>query len=241
MRSKGEAEVAQPAADAVQPSLWDRLVDDLPAINAEVDELERLIADRLDDETVEKHLEAARDGRVLEGELDEEIRRPLAHLAHLNARKRVLGQRGVVVSPDVLREAVRRDMEALFNTVRYDTPYLLTEREHLEASGNAAPLDDYPHVQASTVNYGVPSLAGRTSRDFDRDVLAADLRETIIRFEPRLDPASVNVVVRIGDKKELAGLRIEISGNLILTPVPERLVLTTLLDLDTGRARTRAG
>jgi type VI secretion system protein ImpF len=85
------------------------------------------------------------------------------------------------------------------------------------------------------VNYGVPAFAGRSARDFDRDGLARELKAILATFEPRLKENATRVTVSTSDK---SGINIEIDGLLIMAPVPERLRLRTLVDLETGWART---
>jgi type VI secretion system protein ImpF len=139
------------------------------------------------------------------------------------------------VSPEVLREAVRRDIEALFNTERLGAVPLLTDAEQAEVE-LPPDLYDFPEVRRSVVNYGVPPFAGRSSRDFDREALERELRDLLAAFEPRLRASASKVTVLAGDRAE--GLTIEIDGLLIMTPAPERLRLRTVVDLDTGLART---
>ncbi len=103
--------------------------------------------------------------------------------------------------------------------------------------GPAALIADFPHVRRSVVNYGVPAFAGRRARDFDPDRLARELKSVVTAFEPRLRPDTVSVRVVTSDR---AGFRIEVEGMLMLAPVPERLRLATLIDLDNGRATTQA-
>jgi type VI secretion system protein ImpF len=91
-------------------------------------------------------------------------------------------------------------------------------------------------VRRSVVNYGVPSFSGRSSRDFDRDALAREIRAVLASFEPRLKESATKVTVSLGDKS--MGLKIEIDAVLIMTPTPERLRLRTLINLDNGLART---
>src|SRR5438105_3498426 len=73
-----------------------------------------------------------------------------------------------ILSPNKLRESVRRDLSWLFNTV------------NLAATDD---LDDYPEVQRSTVNFGLPDLAGRTASSVDRAALERLLRRAIWDFE----------------------------------------------------------
>jgi type VI secretion system protein ImpF len=82
----------------------------------------------------------------------------------------------------------------------------------------------------------VPPFAGHSSRDFDRDALERELRGVLAVFEPRLRESATKVTVSANDGAE--GLAIEIEGLLIMAPAPERLRLRTVIDLDTGRART---
>lgn len=56
-------------------------------------------------------------------------------------------------------------------------------------------------------------------------------------FEPRLKRDTIKVKVSTSDK---TGLKIEIDALLMLSPVPERLRLSTMIDLDNGRAITSA-
>ncbi|TKB27245.1 MAG: type VI secretion system baseplate subunit TssE, partial [Mesorhizobium sp.] len=85
-------------------------------------------------------------------------------------------------------------------------------------------------------NYGVPSFSGRSSRDFDRDTLAREIRAVLATFEPRLKESATTVNVTLGDKS--VGLKIEIDAVLIMTPTPERMRLRTTINLDNGLART---
>ncbi|WP_245706604.1 type VI secretion system baseplate subunit TssE [Ruegeria marina] len=170
-------------------------------------------------------------------DLPEKTRLLLHHLQQKLAIRARLEDRGVVVSADVLREAVRRDIEMLFNVERLEADFLMTEREALSVETPAARLAGFPEVRRSVLNYGVPSFAGRMSgTDFDKDELAREIREVLQVFEPRLRRDSVKVKVRVGDK---TGMRIDVDGVLLLSPVPERLRLSTTVDLDNGQARTQ--
>ncbi|WP_299911724.1 GPW/gp25 family protein [uncultured Paracoccus sp.] len=216
--------------------MWDRLVDELHGLGAESAALRRELGRKLGgDAAVELLLS---DGtRTIEADdsLDDETRRRAHQLAALDRRRQRLEEGGVIVTPDVLREAVRRDIEMLFNIERFESSYLLSERELTTTTLPEDLLDDYPEVRRSVVNYGVPSFSGRHGSDFDPDVLSRELVEVLRIFEPRLKRDSVKVKVSANDK---TGLRIEIDALLMLSPVPERLRLSTMIDLDNGRAVT---
>jgi type VI secretion system protein ImpF len=222
-------------SERVQPSLWDRLRDDLPGIIAETDALREDLAGNLGAERVEALATGGLRAIERAPDLDEMTRRRLMRLSDALAERRHLEERGIVVTPDVLREAVRRDIEALFNIERLEARFLLSEREKTTQTSPAELLADYPEVRNSVVNFGVPSFAGHTGSDFDNETLARDLKSLLQVYEPRLRRDSIRVSVRFGQK---TGLRVDIDGVLMLTPVPERLRLSTNIDLDNGQAVT---
>ncbi|SDE47758.1 type VI secretion system protein ImpF [Paracoccus isoporae] len=222
--------------EAVQPSLWDRLVDELHGLSAETSALRRELERELGGAAAVDALLS--DGaRSIEktAALNEETRRQAHRLSNLLRRQQRLEEGGVMVTPDVLREAVRRDIEMLFNIERFEARYLLSEREMRRTTTPEELLEDYPEVRRSVVNYGVPSFSGRHGADFDPDALSRELVEVLRVFEPRLKPDTVRVNVSANDK---TGLKIQIDALLMLSPVPERLRLSTMIDLDSGHAVT---
>ena len=222
--------------EAVQPSLWDRLVNDLPGLTSEIENLRQSLINDLGAERVDMLL--AGSARTIDSSTDltDDHKRRLHRLVLQNRHRAELESRGIVVSARVLREAVRRDIEALFNTERFELKPLLSDLETEQASDTLPALEDFPEVRRSVVNYGVPSFSGRSSRDFDRDLLAREIKSVLGIFEPRLKESATKVTVTLGDK--VVGLKIEIDGILIMTPTPERLRLRTTINLDNGLART---
>jgi type VI secretion system protein ImpF len=229
---------ADPAArrEAVQPSLWDRLVDDLPGLNAEIDALRHEMAEALGGRAeLDKLVEGGARAVERRSDLPPQVRKRLHMLIAKGVEQRRLEERGIVVSTAVLREAVRRDIEALFNVERLEARYLLTEAEERRTVAPADILADFPAVRKSVLNFGVPAFAGRTGTDFDKDALAKELREVLAVFEPRLKRETIRVGIQFGVE---VGLRIDIDATLMTVPVPERLRLSTTIDLDTGSAAT---
>lgn len=222
--------------EAVQPSLWDRLVNDLPGLTSEIDGLRRLLEEELGAERVEALLAGNARAIDADAELTSDQKLRLHRLVLQADRRAEIESRGVVVSARVLREAVRRDIEALFNTGRFESVPMLSDAEHEQPLDELPPLADFPEVRRSVVNYGVPSFSGRSSRDFDRDGLAREIRAVLATFEPRLKESATTVNVTLGDKS--TGLKIEIDAVLIMTPTPERMRLRTTINLDNGLART---
>jgi type VI secretion system protein ImpF len=225
----------QSRREAVQPSLWDRLVDDLPGLMTDFAAREADIEKAIGAEG----LELVRTGglRALEArqEVDDDLRRAVFAYVQQMERRAFLEDRGIVVTQDVLREAVRRDIETLFNTERLEARHLLSDSERARAEDPADLMADFPHVRRSVLNYGVPSFSGRRARDFDPEQLARELKEVVAVFEPRLKRDTIRIKV---DTRDKAGMKIEIEGLLMLAPVPERLKLATMIDLDSGRAAT---
>jgi type VI secretion system protein ImpF len=224
--------------EAVQPSLWDRLVNDLPGLSSEIDGLKRALQEELGEDRLEALLTDGSRRIDADAALTPDQKLRVHRLVFQNRHRGELESRGIVVSPSVLREAVRRDIEALFNTERFEAVPLLSDLENEQIADNPPSLAGFPEVRRSVVNYGVPSFSGRSSRDFDRETLAREIRSVLATFEPRLKESATKVTVNLGDK---SGLKIEIDAVLIMTPTPERMLLRTTINLDNGLARTEFG
>jgi type VI secretion system protein ImpF len=93
-------------------------------------------------------------------------------------------------------------------------------------------LNDFPQVKQSVLNYGVPDLTGTTASNVDAATLEYMLRQRILMFEPRL--LSRSLKVRVTNKNKHNTIIIEIEGELWSQPLPERLYLKTILDLELG-------
>jgi len=117
-----------------------------------------------------------------------------------------------------LRDYVCRDLGALLNCASLDAVVDLTS---------------YPHVQSSVLNFGMPSLAGRSARSADPQQIAATIAASIKRFEPRL--SGVRVVPEMGEEgNETHVLAFRIEAQLWGQPLPQQLVLRTRIDVDSG-------
>jgi type VI secretion system protein ImpF len=128
-----------------------------------------------------------------------------------------------VLSPQRLRESVRRDLTWLFNT-----PNL----------GTVDDLSEYPEAEHSTVNFGIPDLSGRTASSIDAAVLVRLLRRAIWDFEPRLLRNTVKVTVVVDPERHNPNaMSFGIEAELWSQPLPLRLYLRTDLNLEDGEAR----
>lgn len=120
------------------------------------------------------------------------------------------------------RDSVLRDLKWLLNSTCHPRNETLSEFEQ---------------VRTSVLNYGVRSLSGvwashRSAMDIERQV-----REAILRFEPRIVPSTlaVKLVVTEENSKHSRGvIALEIVGQLWAEPVPEQLFIRTEVDVETG-------
>jgi type VI secretion system protein ImpF len=111
-----------------------------------------------------------------------------------------------VMSKGQLRQAVLRDLSALFNAVQ---PL-------------GAEAESYPPLADSVLNFGLPPLSGTLASMLDVNVLEGLIRQAILRFEPRLLPETLQVraleATSVLDTHNV--IELEISGHLWAQPVP---------------------
>jgi type VI secretion system protein ImpF len=120
-----------------------------------------------------------------------------------------------------LRAAVLRDVSWLFNTTDL---------------GDAIAEEQFPHAFASVLNYGLPCLSGRFASTVDSVLLEQAIRHAIERFEPRIDPASLEIEPVL-DRSVLDmhnQIALVIRGLLWAQPVPLEFALRTQIDLEEG-------
>ncbi|HNS97721.1 MAG TPA: type VI secretion system baseplate subunit TssE [Polyangiaceae bacterium] len=128
-----------------------------------------------------------------------------------------------VISPSRLRECVRRDLVWLFNTTNL--------------SSLKSEINEYPLVAQSTLNYGLPDLAGHTVMSIDVVSIERLLRNAIWSFEPRLIRNSVQVRLDVAlDEMTHNAMTFTIEAELWAQPLPLRLYFKTGIDLETGEA-----
>ena len=133
---------------------------------------------------------------------------------------RVESREARVLNLTQLRASVMRDIAWLLNTVNF------------AASQDLAPFREVEH---STVNYGIPDLAGSSAAGRNAKELERAVRQSILDFEPRILRDTVRVSVRLQpDAMSRHALTIIIEGDLWAQPVPLNLYLKTEVDLETG-------
>ncbi|MDE2005475.1 MAG: type VI secretion system baseplate subunit TssE [Rhodospirillales bacterium] len=122
-----------------------------------------------------------------------------------------------------LRQAVLRDLAWLLNTTN------LAATEDLSA---------YPLAAKSTINFGIPGLAGQAAIGNRFSAIDKELAEAVRVFEPRIQSDSLMVRSSRGGGANAAvpALRFEIEGALWALPVPEQLFVETAIDMETRLA-----
>jgi type VI secretion system protein ImpF len=130
-----------------------------------------------------------------------------------------------VLTKQQLRQAVLRDLTWLLNAVSLGD--LDSER--------------LPHAAASVLNFGLPPLSGAQASTLDVATLEQNVRQAVLRFEPRILPESLRVraleTVSVLDTHNQ--IELEITGLLWSQPVPLEVMIRTELDLETGQVHVR--
>lgn len=123
-----------------------------------------------------------------------------------------------------LREIVQRDLIHLLNS---------TNAEGLIDRGR------YPEAAASTVNFGVPALAGNYLVNRRWDEVERLIRRAINDFEPRLIPDSLQVrpLAQEGAVDSYNVLVFEIRARIHFQPYPLEFTVQSAVDLETSRIR----
>ncbi|HWS71409.1 MAG TPA: type VI secretion system baseplate subunit TssE [Thermoanaerobaculia bacterium] len=133
------------------------------------------------------------------------VRTPL--FDRMAEEERTLDRRG-------LRESVRRELEALFNT------------------RSSFPAHRLPGAPLTVIDYGIPPLTNYSTRNpNDHDSLAAALRLAVETFEPRLRGVRVHVIPPAHDDIALA---IVLEAQLVVDEVREPVMFQLNVDLRLG-------
>lgn len=127
-----------------------------------------------------------------------------------------------VMNRNAFRKTVMRDLNWLLNCTSI-------ERQ--------LPLDAYPQVMRSVLNFGIPPLAGARFSEADLNVVAAGIERAITSFEPRILPGSLKVSL-IRDKDDRVYIynhaRFRIEASYWFEPYPIDMVVRAHWDMETG-------
>ena len=128
-----------------------------------------------------------------------------------------------------MRDIIQRDLAYLLNATNL---------------GNLIDATRYPLAAASTVNFGVPPLAGAFMASRKWADIEETVRHAIVCFEPRLMPDTIRVVpVGMNEKgrnDRHGQVSFEIHGMIAMEPYPLEFIVQTSLDLETSRLHAHA-
>ncbi|MET1415348.1 type VI secretion system baseplate subunit TssE [Roseibium sp. HPY-6] len=126
------------------------------------------------------------------------------------------------VTEHTLLAEVRRDLQALLNTVNLNS---------------TQDLSDFPEVERSILNFGLPDLSVHVVDTIRIERLADDIREALIRFEPRMDPRTLQVVRDTEFESDTFKVRFLIKAEIRCDPV--RVASEFVADVDPAFGRIK--
>jgi len=123
-----------------------------------------------------------------------------------------------------VRDIVQRDIAYLLNTINVERELDLTQ---------------YPEAASSTINFGMPPLAGTFASSRKWEEIETIIRRVITDFEPRLIPDSLEValVTEIAGNDHYNSLLFEVRGMIHMDPYPLEFLVQSSLDLETSEIR----
>lgn len=122
-----------------------------------------------------------------------------------------------------LRAVIRRDLAWLLSTLSLES---------------TLDLDRAGQVKESVLNFGVRDFAGRSNNRRAILAQARDIREAILRFEPRLNPATLRVEP-IADDLDPGRLSFAIEGEIIGAANHLPVRFRTAIDPETAAVEVR--
>lgn len=94
---------------------------------------------------------------------------------------------------------------------------------------------DYDEASKSVLNFGLRDLCGTTSSDTRVAEIEKEVKEAVLKYEPRILRKSLSV--RIAPSSGVAknrSISIEIEGELWAEPMSDHLFIKTEVDVETG-------
>jgi type VI secretion system protein ImpF len=128
-----------------------------------------------------------------------------------------------IVTLQRYKSGVLRDLEWLFNSIGHYPDEVVGE----------VTFGDYKDAFRSVINFGIRQVYGRLAPDIEE--IEKQLFDALVIFEPRISRRTLKVSVKI--KRNI--LSIELTGELWVNPLPEKLFIKTELDLESSTSSTR--
>ena len=135
-------------------------------------------------------------------------------------------------NPDAKNDPVKAfSVQQLKQSVTRDLATLLNSKSKILS----AALEKWPQLPTSVLNYGMDDFCGRF---FQADTLSKFeeiIKTAIIRFEPRIEPASIKVLLlKSEDDRTCSTFYVQIEGLLHVHPLTDEMSIKMKLDLDSG-------
>ncbi|MDM0008227.1 type VI secretion system baseplate subunit TssE [Variovorax sp. J22G73] len=127
------------------------------------------------------------------------------------------------VTPAQMRDILQRDLALLLNTTNAED--LIDRKRHAQAA-------------SSTVNFGVPPLAGSYLSERKWADIERIIRRAVLDYEPRLMPQTLSVVPLTKEEGAAQGCNVllfEIRALIDLRPYPLEFTVQSAVDLETNR------
>ena len=147
-----------------------------------------------------------------------------------------------------LRRHIETDLVSLLNAtcleaalIPKDALPIVEQGDAVRVERDSLPFADYPQVQTSIVNYGLPTVIGRSVYRQRINDLEDDIKRAILSYEPRLRPETLRVRVEIletGIIDPERPISFEIEAEILGTNTPMQVYINTVWDLE--KLRTTA-
>jgi len=127
---------------------------------------------------------------------------------------------GGSMNRNAFRKTVLRDLSWLLNCTNLE---------------KQLPMEIFPRIKNSVLNYGIPALTGIHLSESDLDAVAEGLERAIVCFEPRILEKTLKVSIAHDAEKDLynyAHFRIE--ATYWFEPYPIDMVIRARWDMDSG-------
>ncbi|MGB3278296.1 MAG: type VI secretion system baseplate subunit TssE [Pseudorhodobacter sp.] len=121
-----------------------------------------------------------------------------------------------------LREIIQRDLVWLLNT--FDNSSLID-------------AERYPNATNSVLAYGVQEVAGEYSTTARAGKIRTSIHRAIEKFEPRIIPGSLDVLLRDSESKGQTLVTFDIAADMWAQPLPMELYLRSEVDITTGELK----
>lgn len=94
----------------------------------------------------------------------------------------------------------------------------------------------FPNIAVSAYHFGIDSYAGISGTSHQPGIIAENVRQAIIHFEPRLDPESIRVQIIDNSNHDRTALHLSISSRLAVQPLSEDMYFRLRVDVETGES-----